>query len=246
MMHYIGEFLDLDVSSFDGMAEFMALIQAIQEGLTHIDDDFTVPDTYINLLLLSKLEAHPDWTEWARAMMQDKRLNASDLAEGMKFHELASLVLQREKAMRRQGLQNAKGTTHSKSRSQALTQDEINSFVVRQMRKDGQQVQWRRHSKRPSQEEINEFVIQQMRKEQERKARARSKSQPDMRQEAAAQRYVPSECFFCGEKDHPGQKCRHRTVTVEVPRGNFTPKWVEFRTQLPGKPPVYRTGFALT
>ncbi|KAL1968909.1 hypothetical protein VTN77DRAFT_1270 [Rasamsonia byssochlamydoides] len=158
IMRYLGEFLDLDVSSFDSVAEFMALIQAIREGLTTIDDGFAVPDFHINLLLLSKLEAHPEWNEWARTMMQDRRLNASNPADRMKFHELASLAIQREKSMRQraqvQQQTGGKEAARSQMRPQALTQEEINSFVVRQMRKDGQQ-QGRSHQHSKKEERIS-------------------------------------------------------------------------------------------
>lgn len=246
-MHHIGEFLDLDVGSSQSIAEFLALIQALREGLTQIDDYFDVPDFHLNVLFLSKLEAHPDWNDWATQMLQDKRLSTPDPAERMKFDDLARLAIQREEIIKAGVKDQTNIALPFKSRIQVLTQDEINSFVVRQMRKEGVPSQSRGHVKRPSQEEINDYVVRQMRKEQERKTRARSKSQPDLKKDAE-KKHSPPECYFCGARDHPGQKCRQvaKKVTAEVPRANFTPKRVDFRTEVPGGLPTYRTGFALT
>jgi hypothetical protein len=247
IMHHIGEFLDLDVRSSQSIAEFLALIQALREGLTRIDDYFDVPDFHLNVLFLSKLEAHPDWKDWAKHMLQDRRLNAPNPADRMKFDDLARLAIQREQMIKSGVTDKTNGALPFQSRIQALTQEEINSFVVRQMRKDGTPNGSRGHHKRPSQEEINDYVVRQMRKEQERKTRARSKSQPDLRKDAE-KKYTPAECYFCGAKDHPGQQCRQvaKKVTAEVPRADISPKRVEFRTEVPGGIPPYRTGFALT
>jgi hypothetical protein len=233
-MHYIGEFLDLDATSFTNIAEFIALIQAIREGLGRIDSGFAVSDFHINLLFLSKLEAHPDWNNWARCMLRDHRISVSDYsAESMPFHLLAEMAIQHDREMKSQAAAAKKkqqdriretqrqdnsnrSNNNNNSRLEGFTQEEINSFVVRQMRMAQQQQQSsttthksRGHSKRPSQEEINEFVVRQMHEEQERNTRA---TKP----------------------------------TAVVPRANFVGKKVEFRAQTPGGFPVYHTSFALT
>ncbi|KAH8697141.1 hypothetical protein BGW36DRAFT_161605 [Talaromyces proteolyticus] len=254
-MHCIGEFLNLDVNSFTTVTEFVALIQAVREGLCQVDSNFAASDSQINFLFLSKLQGHPGWDQWAKVMLQDKRTNLSDPTEGMKFCELANIAIEREQTMaakraasQKKGKETSRSSTGIKRRKH-LTQEEINSFVVHQMQKTQPPSQKKvGHNKRPSQEEINEFVIRQMRKEQERKTLASSKSNSETR-DGTADKYAPIECFFCGRKDHPGEICRSRKLKVtraEVPRANFTPKKVEFRTETPGGMTAYRTGFALT
>jgi len=100
IMHHIGEFLDLDLASFDSVASFLALLQAMRDGLTQIDEYFAIPDFHLSVLFLSKLEAHPDWKAWARSMMQNKRMNTSDPAKRLDFNALAKLAIERETLMR--------------------------------------------------------------------------------------------------------------------------------------------------
>ncbi|EED23858.1 conserved hypothetical protein [Talaromyces stipitatus ATCC 10500] len=270
VMHYIGEFLDLDARSFTNIAEFIALIQAIREGLSRIDPTFSVSDFHINILFLSKLQAHPKWNEWARHMLRDPRINVSDSSRSMAFHELAEMAIQHEKDMtvERTRTKQVRSTEdvpngYHTGRLQNYTQEEINSFVIRQMRNQNEQQHaannYQRHSKRPSQEEINEFVVRQMREEQERKTRARSKSEPRPNNAPSAAAMMAAnhgttKCDKCGERNYPGQqKCHHiktkdtkKPPTVEVPRANFVPKKVEFVKRTADGLPTYRTGFALT
>lgn len=280
-MHYIGEFLDLDAKSFTNIAEFIALIQAIREGLSRIDPTFAVSDFHINVLFLSKLQAHPKWNEWARHMLRDPRVNVLDSSKTITFRELAELAIQHEKDLTEMTrIKQARNSDDAANgyytgRLQNYTQEEINSFVIRQMRNNSERQQQqqqthnhKRHSKRPSQEEINEFVVRQMREEQERKTRARSKSEPRPNLPSAtmvaANRTTKSadndshlhntiKCDICGERTYPGQKCHHmkqkdmkKLPAVQVPRGNFVPKKVEFVKRTADGLPVYRTGFALT
>jgi hypothetical protein len=270
VMHYISEFLDLDAQSFTNIAEFIALIQAIREGLSRIEPTFSVSDFHINLLFLSKLQAHPKWNDWARYMLRDQRVNVSDSSKTMSFSELAELAIQHERDMK--GRTRTKQTQNNTGRLQNYTQEEINSFVIRQMRHTHNNRQHqesvtnhKRHSKRPSQEEINEFVVRQMREEQERKTRARSKSEPKpnapITTKIEAHRTTKSaddddqyaKCDTCGRITHAGQRCYHNTTKndvkpplVQVPRANFLPKKVEFVKRTAGGLPTYRTGFALT
>ncbi|GAM39005.1 hypothetical protein TCE0_034f10196 [Talaromyces pinophilus] len=279
VMHYISEFLDLDAQSFTNIAEFIALIQAIREGLSRIDPTFSVSDFHINLLFLSKLQAHPKWNEWARDMLRDQRVNVSDSSKTMPFSELAELAIRHERDIKAKTRMRTKQTENNTGRLQNYTQEEINSFVIRQMRRTHHNnhnrqdqeltTNVKRHSKRPSQEEINEFVVRQMREEQERKTRARSKSEPKPNQTAMgttktdAHRTTKSaddddqyaKCDTCGRITHAGQqRCHHhdtakkdsKTPVVQVPRGNFLPKKVEFVKRTASGLPTYRTGFALT
>lgn len=275
VMHYISEFLDLDAQSFTNIAEFIALIQAIREGLSHVDPTCSVSDFHINLLFLSKLQGHPKWDDWARNMLRDQRVNVSDSNKTMSFSELAELAIHHERDIKGRARMRTKQTERNTGRLQNYTQEEINSFVIRQMRhnKHSQRLEpamthTKRHSKRPSQEEINEFVVRQMREEQERKTRARSKSEPNPTNQAPSTAKVEAHratksaddddqyarCDTCGKITHVGQqRCHHimaekntKPPMVQVPRANFFPKKVEFVTKTSSGLPTYRTGFALT
>ena len=92
MIHHINEFLDLDSAKSNLVDEFIALFNAIREGLTHIDEDFYIPDSQINMLFLSKLKSRPQWSKWAKKMMRG-------LAERISFQELARLARAQEKAI---------------------------------------------------------------------------------------------------------------------------------------------------
>ncbi|KAF7122970.1 hypothetical protein CNMCM5793_001146 [Aspergillus hiratsukae] len=258
MMHQVGEFLDLDSTKSDMVAEFIALIQAVREGLMQIDDNFQIPDAHINTLFLTKLKSRSQWKEWATTMLRDPRITAANSTEHVTFQELASLAIEREKVIQ-QGdakVRNAPdneasvaATSNVPANPRALTQDEINAFVVKQMSHDGrlpQNGKLRGHQKRPSQEEINEYVIRQMREEQERKTRNRSQSQPEPAGRNHRVRQNAVRCTFCGDTHHQSNNCWRRwRVAVEAPEGNFFPKRVEFKSQIPGQPPIYRSGFTL-
>lgn len=237
VMHYLSEFLDLDAQSFTNIAEFIALIQAIREGLSRIDPTFSVSDFHINLLFLSKLQAHPKWNDWARNMLRDPRVNVSDSRKTMSFSEVAELAIQHERNMKGRTRTKTKHAENNTGRLQNYTQEEINSFVIRQMRHTHNTnkpqpsepaTQFKRHSKRPSQEEINEFVVRQMREEQERKTRARSKSEPRPSNRTAAATRLDAhrttksaddddqftKCDTCGRITHAGrEKCLHHQTT---------------------------------
>ncbi|GAQ44453.1 hypothetical protein AtubIFM55763_011302 [Aspergillus tubingensis] len=259
-MHQVSEVLDLDPQKSDMIADFVALIQAIREGLTQIDDDSYIPDSQINMLFLTKLKECPDWGDWASAMLRDGRMCSSNPTEQVTFQELAQLAMEQEKIRQQRG-RSAWGTSgHGAAKRgfasplevpedpRALTQDEINAFVVKQMHKDeafrNRSGSVRRHAKRPSQEEINDYVVEQMRREREQATRNRSHSQP--MQEGPVQRPVQMRCTFCGDRNHQLSNCWRRwRVAVEAPNGNYLPKRVEYRTEFPGQPPMYRTGFTL-
>ncbi|EAW08057.1 uncharacterized protein ACLA_027820 [Aspergillus clavatus NRRL 1] len=260
MMHQIGEFLDLDSAKSDMVAEFIALIQAVREGLTQIDDNFQIPDAHVNTLFLTKLKSRPKWRDWATAMLRDPRITAINTSEHITFQELAGLAIKQEEIIH-QGYSNAHSapgtggavpavSSEVSNNPKALTQDDINEFVVKQMSHDGKYVHRNRsvkgHQKRPSQEEINEYVIQQMRREQERKTRNRSQSQPEPHRQNPRARANAVRCTFCGDSHHQSNNCWRRwRVAVEAPQGNFLPKRVEFKSQIPGQPPVYHSGFTL-
>lgn len=212
-------------------------------------------------------------------MLRDQRVNVSDSSKTMPFSELAELAIRHEQDIKAKTRTRTK-TENNTGRLQNYTQEEINSFVIRQMRHthhnnnsrqdQGSTTNVKRHSKRPSQEEINEFVVRQMREEQERKTRARSKSEPKPSNQAPItttkiddHRTTKSaddddqyaKCDTCGRITHAGQqRCHHhdiakkdaKTPVVQVPRGNFLPKKVEFVKRTAGGLPTYRTGFALT
>lgn len=263
LVQHIGEFLDLDSTKSHPISEFIALIDALREGLQQIDDGFRVPDAQICILFLSKLKARSEWSDWAAWMMRDPRLNSSDPAARMTFQELAERAIEREKLI----LEDGDGTSHGgldeddstavgtsrfsepgiSSTARPLSQDEINAFVMRKMNEDKQTGRRRKgHHKRPSQDEINEYVVRQMRKEQERVTRNRSQSQPVASSEGYDRPRIRPRCGFCGDPAHPVDNCWRRwRVAVEAPQGNFAPKRVEFRTEIPGHPPIYRTGFSL-
>lgn len=264
LMHYIDEFLDLDSANSNVISDFISLIDAIREGLEQIDEEFRMPDAQINILFLTKLKSRPDWTDWATAMLRDPRLNALDPGGRMTFQDLGNLALERERELAGErerekereseaeinpgnGNPTNNGSEGKKTRH---TQDEINAFVMRKMSQDGRGSRrggghGRGHLKRPSQEEINEYVVEQMRREQDRKTRARSQSQPVPRsQDDGDAPFGRRRCGFCGDPSHAVDHCWRRwRVAVEEPRANFAPKRVEFRSEIPGYPPIYRTGF---
>lgn len=289
MMHHLNEFLDLDSAKSNVVDEFVSLFNAIREGLTHIDDDFQIPDSQINMLFLSKLKSRPEWADWATALLRDPQVNGSDSTVRISFQELARWAREEEKAIQVREEEEEEDDHDSgielpvqpppstlpadresaidplgwggaapriQSRSRALTQDEINAFVVQKMDQEGiyRSGSTRGHRKRPSQEEINQYVVEQMHREQDRGTRARSYSQPEprianrhhqeqhMRHQQSAR--VPR-CRFCSDL-HPSDRCWRRwRVAVEAPQANFFPKRVEYRTEVPGQPPMYRTGFTL-
>ena len=223
-------------------------------------------------------------------MLRDPRVNVSDSKKIMSFSELAELAIQHERDMKTKT--NKKHTEKNTGRLQNYTQEEINSFVIRQMRhtthhhhnnnsnnhnpnshtrqESGSVNSLKRHSKRPSQEEINEFVVRQMREEQERKTRARSKSEPKPLPQIPLVTKVETNrttksvdddryerCDTCGRITYHGQHCHHNVTAkkdtkdtqppvVQVPRGNFLPKKVEFVKRTADGLPLYRTRFALT
>lgn len=254
LIHHVTEFLDLDsAKSSPKITEFISLIDALREGLQQIDEGFRMPDTQINVLFLTKLKSRPEWSDWAGDMMRDPRLTSSDPVGRMGFQELAERAVERERVILGESV---KGDSYGHGRDDAskrtsrqsgnsptpriLSQDEINEFVMRKMNqdnRDGQPHRAKRHFKRPSQDEINEYVVRQMRREQERATRNRSQSLPVSRQ---------PRCGFCGDPSHGLSNCWRRwRVAAEAPPGDFTPKRVEFRTEIPGHPPIYRTGFSL-
>lgn len=290
MMHYISEFLDLDTSKFAHVADFIALIEAIREGLLRIDEDFLVQDHYLNLLFLSKLKENAEWNDWALDMLRDQRINATNGVDPMPFSELASLAIEHEKKMlarkrKQQQQQQQHRTVTFTEAPTGLTQEEINAFVIEQMSQrrrrqpntsEGQPLRApvKGHAKTPSQEEINDFVVHQMREEQKHKTRNRSHSLPAAAAAASVRdgesvrrnerehdatttttntttvHNKPADraarCAFCGETYHSAKNCWRRwRVAVEMPKGNFVPKRVEFRSEIPGQPPVYHTGFTL-
>lgn len=212
-----------------------------------------MPDAQINILFLTKMKLRPEWNQWATDMLRDPRLNAPNPADQMSFQELANLAIEQERIIqRREQSDDGKldDTTTSPAPApapRALTQDEINEFVMRKMNQEGKYGHRARgHSKRPSQEEINQYVVQQMRREQERKTRMRSQSQPNPRPQPHDQPLLRPRCSFCGDPSHPLSHCWRRwRVAAEAPQANFYPKRVEFRSEIPGQPAMYRTGFTL-
>lgn len=269
MIHQIGEILDFD-SQANTIADFISLIEAMREGLSQIDDDFIIPDAQINHLFLTKLKQRPEWKLWAIEKLQDSRLTAVNPTERMSFRELAELAQQQEKIIR--GKQDQEPVSkpenpvpapvEAKTRPRAsthnaLTQNEINAFVVHQMNRDGNYLRRTKsarapapvkgHAKRPSQEEINAYVVQQMRQD-EHKTRSRSNSQPEPR--TRSQRPPPpavaGRCGFCGDPHHQLSHCWRRwRVAVEAPQASFAPKRVDYKMQAPGQVPTYRSGFTL-
>jgi hypothetical protein len=258
MMHQISEILDLDSTKSDTVADFIELIEAMREGLTQVDEEFRFPDSQINILFLNKLKLRSEWKGWATDMIRNSRLDAEHPVERMTFQQLAELAIEQEKVMLGKGKavnhSRSKSTPHASfnipSTSRVHTQEEINAFVVQQMSRDGETPHRshnaRRQMKKPSQEEINEYVIHQMRQEQERKTRARSQSQPEPRAQTNHGRSMTKRCTFCGDAHHQYNNCWRRfRVAVEVPQGNYLPKRIEYRAEIPGQPPMYRSGFYL-
>ncbi|KAE8313265.1 hypothetical protein P875_00064885 [Aspergillus parasiticus SU-1] len=258
MIHQISEILDLDSAKSDTVADLIELIEAMREGLTQVNEECRIADSHINILFLNKLKSRPEWKSWATDMLRNSRLDSSNPADKMTFQELSELAMRHEKVMKGK----KKNIQHSRSKStphasldvpldpRKLTQEEINAFVVQQMKRDDKAPRHnetvRQHRKKPSQEEINQYVVQQMRREQERKTRMRSHSQPEPRPQATHMRSTSTRCTFCGDSSHQYSNCWRRfRVAVEVPHGNFVPKRVEFRTEIPGQPPMYRSGFSL-
>ncbi|RAK82396.1 uncharacterized protein BO72DRAFT_419533 [Aspergillus fijiensis CBS 313.89] len=257
MMHYIGEFVDLDPDKSDMVADFISLIEALREGLAQINDGFRIPDSQINLLFLTKLKECTGWRDWATTMLRDSRINASNPEDRMSFQELASLAMKQERLRqlpgkgRKENAISERGFASPQKTSMdpdTLTQDDINAFVVQRMTHDEQihsrSKSVRGHNKRPSQEEINDYVIEQMHREQAEKShsgqQARAQAPPNQPHRG------PKQCSFCGDRHHQITNCWRRwRVAVEAPQGQFVPRRAEYKFQIPGQPPVYRSGFTL-
>ncbi|KAN0085401.1 hypothetical protein V8E54_001868 [Elaphomyces granulatus] len=239
IMHYIGEFLDLDLASFDSMVGFLALIQAMRDGLTRIDEYFTIPDFHISVLFLSKLEAHPDWRNWARNMMQDKRLNTSDPAKRLDFNALAKLAIERETLMRQRVTM-----TRPRARTEPILQKPFKDPEAQChcCSKNN------RSSGAPSRESLINGADTKWHRAKEISAQKRSRSQPAPLRKGGSRKYYPlKECFFCGESDDPRHKCQRRMkAIVEVPRAGFAPKHIQYRTESVVRPPIYHRDVSLT
>lgn len=223
LINHVTEFLDLDGCKSNLIAEFIALIDALREGLQQADEGFRMPDAQINILFLTKLQSRPEWKNWATEMLRDPRLSLSDQAGRMTFQELADRAMERERMILGEEMphgyldadNDATGSGSSQpevsSRPGALSQDEINAFVVRKMsedRRDGHHAKG--HFKKPSQDEINEYVARQMRTEQERMTGAGpgERDQPRIR----------PRCGFCGDPSHQVDNCWRRwRVALEPP-----------------------------
>ncbi|KAL4881435.1 hypothetical protein BJY04DRAFT_188897 [Aspergillus karnatakaensis] len=258
LLHQIDEFLDVDSAQPHFVADFIALIDALREGLNQIDDDIRIPDSQINLHFLTKLQSRPEWRDWAMEMLRDSRINASNLTGCLSFRELADLALKQERLLiqerqiKRKSGSNGKDYSTSNGELAAprvLTQGEINAFVGRQM--NNQQASRRLsqdsnrsvrgHAKRPSQEEINDYVIRQMRRDQEQ-ARARSHTQPEAQR--PNQRPAMTRCNFCGDTFHPSTNCWRRwRLAAEALQGNAAPKLVG-RNGLVAQPRIYVSGLS--
>jgi len=236
IMHYIGEFLDLDLASFDSVVGFLALIQAMRDGLTRIDEYFTIPDFHISVLFLSKLEAHPDWKNWARSMMQDRRMNTSDPAKRLDFNALAKLAIERETLMRQRV-----AMTRPRARTEPILQKPFKD-------PEAQYYYCRSKNNRNSGAPSRESLINEGQRAKEFSAQKRSRSQPAALRKAGPRKYYPlKECFFCGESDDPGHKCQRRMkAIVEVPRAGFVPKHIQYRTESVVRPPIYHRDVSLT
>jgi hypothetical protein len=249
LLHQIDEFLDIDSTQPHFVSDFVALIDAVREGLYVIDEDIKIPDSQINLHFLTKLKSRPEWREWALAMLRDSRINASNLTGCMSFRELVDLALKQEQLLlqqRRDKRESGSARKVSFAQSEvpqtprSLTQEDINSFVVQEMQ--NQRALRRGHSKRPSQEEINEYVIQQMRRDQEQTARARhSYSQPPKHSPSHPQaKPMTTRCSFCGDTYHQSTNCWRRwRVTAEALQGHPPPKLIESRNGLFAQPRIY-------
>ncbi|RDW60371.1 uncharacterized protein DSM5745_10829 [Aspergillus mulundensis] len=261
LLHQIDEFLDID-STQHFVADFIALIHAVREGLYVIDEDIRIPDSQINLHFLTKLKSRPEWKEWAMTILRDSRITASNLTDCMSFRELADLALKQERLLLQQRRTKRKiGSERRVSFAQfavpqtprSLTQEDINAFVVQEMRNQRESRRLsqmshnpghnaRSHMKRPSQEEINDFVIQQMRRDQEQKAKARrSYSQPPKYSRNNLQsKPITTRCDFCGDTYHPSTNCWRRwRVAAEALQGHPPPKLIESRDGLFAQPRIY-------
>ncbi|KAL4781901.1 hypothetical protein BJX76DRAFT_310986 [Aspergillus varians] len=264
LLHQVDEFLEVDSTQPHFVADFIALIDAVCEGLYQIDEDIRIPDSQINLHFLTKLKSRPEWRDWAMNMLRDSRINTSNLTECLSFRELADLALRHERLLlqdrqtkRKNGLDGKEYISQSGEPEtlRALTQDEVNAFVVQEMRNQRASRRLsqisshsaRSHSKRPSQEEINEYVIQQMRREQEKTTRARSYSQPEPERRGRIQphsRPTTIRCNFCGDTYHPSTNCWRRwRVAAEALQGNTAPKLGETQNAL-AQPQMYPSGFS--
>lgn len=262
LLHQIDEFLDVDSAQPHYVADFISLINAVCEGLYQVDEDIQISDSQINLHFLTKLKSRPEWREWAMAMLRDSRINASNLADCMSFRELADLALKQEQLLlqerqskRRSGSNGKEYNSQSvePATPRTLTQNEINAFVVQEMRNQRASRRLsqvtshsaRGHTKRPSQEEINEYVIRQMRREQEQTARVRSYSQPTKHgRNQQHTKPATARCNFCGDTYHPSTNCWRRwRVAAEALQGNVTSKFVEPRSGLPTQPRIHVSGF---
>ncbi|KAL4921584.1 hypothetical protein BDW62DRAFT_174005 [Aspergillus aurantiobrunneus] len=262
LLHQIDEFLDVDSAQPHFVADFIALIDAVCEGLYQIDEDIRIPDSQINLHFLTKLKSRPEWRDWAMNMLRDSRINASNLTDCLSFRELADLALKQERLLLQERRTKRKSGSDGREyvfqsgvpeTPRTLTQDEINAFVVQEMRNQRASRRLsqisshsaRGHTKRPSQEEINEYVIRQMRRDQEQTTKARSYSQPvghgrnQLHSEPTMTR-----CNFCADTYHQSTNCWRRwRMAAEALQGNATPKLVESRNGFPAQPRIYLSGF---
>ncbi|KAL4990497.1 hypothetical protein BDW68DRAFT_154342 [Aspergillus falconensis] len=249
LLHQIDEFLGIDSTQPYFVSDFVALIDAVREGLYVIDGDIQIPDSQINLHFLTKLNSRPEWREWAMAMLRDSRINASNLSDSMSFRELADialkqeqLLLQQRRTKRKTNSERSVSFAHSEvpQTPRSLTQEDINAFVVQEMQ--NQRASWRGHFKRPSQEEINEYVIRQMRRDQEQTTSARrSYSQPPKRSPNHIQsKLMTPRCNFCGDTYHQSTNCWRRwRVAAEALQGHPPPKLIETRNGLFAQPRIY-------
>ncbi|KAL4975698.1 hypothetical protein BDW66DRAFT_136628 [Aspergillus desertorum] len=249
LLHQIDEFLDIDPTQPHFVSDFVALIDAVREGLYVIDEDIQIPDSQINLHFLTKLKSSPQWRGWALTMLRDSRINASNLTDSMSFRELADLALEQEQLLLQQ--RRAKPTTGIErsvpfaplevpQTSLSLTQEDINAFVVQAMQ--DKRAPRCSHFKRPSQEEINEYVIRQMRRDQERTAKApHSYSQsPKYSPNRLQSEPMTVRCNFCGDTYHQSTKCWRRwRVAAEALQGHPPPKLIEARNGLFAQPRIY-------
>ncbi|KAL3472754.1 hypothetical protein BJX99DRAFT_234817 [Aspergillus californicus] len=262
LLYQIDEFLDIDSAQPHFVADFIALIDAVCEGLNQIDETLRIHDSQINLHFLTKLKSRPEWQDWAMMMLRDSRINASNLTDCLSFRELADLALRQERIILQERHGKRKSDSGGKvdisqsgepATPRTLTQGEINAFVVHEM---GNQRASRRlsqdsnrdvrgHTKRPSQEEINEYVIRQMRRDQD-KVRARSYSQPEGQGRNQPQsKSTTMRCNFCGDTYHQSTNCWRRwRVAAEALQGNVTPKFVESRNGISVQPRMYVSGFS--
>ncbi|KAL2858691.1 hypothetical protein BJX68DRAFT_227034 [Aspergillus pseudodeflectus] len=263
LLHQIDEFLDVDSAQPHSVADFIALIDAVREGLNQIDEDIRIPDSQINLHFLTKLKSRSEWRDWAMTMLRDSRINTSNLTDCMSFRELGDLAIKQEQKIlhdRQTKRRSGSGGNGHVSRLEeaaaprALTQGDINTFVVQQMNhqrasrrlSQDSSRSFRGHTKRPSQEEINDYVIRQMRRDQEQAARARSHSQPE-RHRASQPHSKPAtlRCTFCGDTYHQSTNCWRRwRVAAEALQGTAAPKLADNRNQASIQPQIYLSGLS--